>query len=107
LIAATLKVRRPDVLVVFGGANCEGVMSEALIKSYQCVDYAFSGPADATFAQFAEGFLRHGRRSLNRVVTGANPEHIDALPLPEFDDYFDQVHSRGLSKSINAGLVME
>jgi len=35
-----------------GGANCESPMGEQIVRNVEVIDYAFSGPAFATFPQF-------------------------------------------------------
>ena len=42
-LAAELKRRDPGIAVVFGGAGCEGVMGEALLRSFPSIDVVVRG----------------------------------------------------------------
>ena len=107
LLAAIVKVRRPDTIVVFGGANCEGEMGEALLDAYSCIDVVFGGAAERTLPQFVDEALRHGRRGPRRYMFDGGVECLDDLPFPNFDDYFTQLRDVGLSSCVVPGLVME
>jgi ribosomal peptide maturation radical SAM protein 1 len=67
-LARLLKRRRPEVLIAFGGANCEAPMGAVIAEHVDAVDYVFSGPALDTFPAF-----------LDHVLDGA-PERADAIP---------------------------
>jgi ribosomal peptide maturation radical SAM protein 1 len=97
-LARGVKARWPDKTVVLGGANCDGEMGAALLERFDFVDYVFSGEVDHAFPDFA---LRRSRaepvddipglvRREGARVTGRPAEplmDLDALPLPDFDDY--------------------
>ncbi|ONF73756.1 RiPP maturation radical SAM C-methyltransferase [Amycolatopsis keratiniphila] len=67
-LARLLKRRRPEVLTLFGGANCEAPMGAVIAEHVDAVDYVFSGPALDTFPAF-----------VGHVLDGA-PERADAIP---------------------------
>src|SRR6185503_17383129 len=48
-LAKQIKTRWPGVLIVFGGANCEGVMGAETLRQFPWVDVAVSGEGDAIF----------------------------------------------------------
>jgi ribosomal peptide maturation radical SAM protein 1 len=60
-MARLLRKRRPDQVLVMGGANCEGEMGEALARVTRDLDFIFSGPAlvslPAFLRQIASGRL--------------------------------------------------
>ena len=41
-----LKLRRPDLKIVFGGANCDGPMGDAIIRAFDWVDVVVKGEAE-------------------------------------------------------------
>jgi ribosomal peptide maturation radical SAM protein 1 len=54
-LAAELKRRRPDLVVVFGGSNCDGPMGHALHRNHPFVDYVVRGEGEYAFP----ALLRH------------------------------------------------
>ena len=107
-LARLIKERRPDMPIVFGGANCEGEVGEAILEEYRFVDAVFTGEADETFPEFAENLLQSGhapglpgvvQRRNGACLSGGPPEpvrNLDPLPDPDYDDYFEQHDTRGL-----------
>lgn len=99
-LAARLKALRPDLFTVFGGPNCEGVMGRALLDAYPFLDAVCSGEADRTFPALISAVLAgEPPPSMNGLLTSGGDEpprsadpvaDLDALPDPDFDDYFDQ-----------------
>jgi ribosomal peptide maturation radical SAM protein 1 len=101
-LARRLSARHPGLAIVFGGANWEGEMGEELHRRFEFVDYVCSGEADATFPSLAARILAGNRepaslppgivhrdggdtRSTGRAEVVRD---LDALPVPDFDDYF-------------------
>lgn len=66
-----IKQRRPDLVTMIGGANCEGDMARATFEQCPWVDYAVSGEADGFFGAMCERLLADG------------PEGVAAADLPE------------------------
>jgi ribosomal peptide maturation radical SAM protein 1 len=46
VLARLLKLRRPDLRIVFGGANCEGPMGEALHRLFPWIDVVVRGEGE-------------------------------------------------------------
>lgn len=105
-IARSLKQRRPDVVTCLGGANCEGAMGEALARNFTFVDHVFSGESDNTFPTFAAKVLA-GEPTPSRVLRGAPVHDLDALPTPDYADYFAALHEHGLADEVQHALVFE
>ena len=57
-LARRLKQLYPDLYIVFGGANCEGVMGAALLKSFPFIDGICLGEGDISFPQLVQQLLR-------------------------------------------------
>jgi ribosomal peptide maturation radical SAM protein 1 len=60
-LARALKERRPQVVTVMGGANCEAPMGRAIADEFAPIDYVCSGPALKSFPELV-GLLLAGRR---------------------------------------------
>jgi ribosomal peptide maturation radical SAM protein 1 len=100
-LAKRLKRAYPDICIAFGGANCEGEMGLALHRLFPFIDVVCSGEGDLAFPAFAREYLRgdpctpidgiirriRGRTlappAMNNLV-----ENMDALPLPDYEEYF-------------------
>ncbi len=106
-LARRVKERFPSSIIVFGGANCEGIMGLSLHRCFPFVDYVVTGEADVAFPELVRRLgagepvddLRGVvfRRGSVSVHTG-NPQKIvdlDGLPFPDFSDYFDLLERTG------------
>jgi len=106
-LAATLKQRSPDSLIVVGGVHVTSLPRETL-ERYPQFDVAFIGESEATLPEFLEAYCKgrsftpiaglalrrpaannlSGRDQSSAVyLTPARPpiEDLDDLPLPAFD----------------------
>jgi magnesium-protoporphyrin IX monomethyl ester (oxidative) cyclase len=116
-----LKQKRPRIVTMLGGGNCEGEMGVSTHRHFPFVDYVISGEADELIVPLVNGLLRHGaampaqelpegvfaplhRASGYPKADGANGEQakypratipsMDAVPTPDYDDYFETLRSR-------------
>ncbi|MCU1503950.1 MAG: Radical domain protein, partial [Ilumatobacteraceae bacterium] len=94
-VAQRLKAAPHPPVVVFGGANCEGEMGEQLLASFPCIDVVSRGEADHSFVALLQHLVHDGPApttgALMRGAQTTSPssvEQLDALPNPDFDDYF-------------------
>jgi ribosomal peptide maturation radical SAM protein 1 len=101
-LAKRLKAKHPRISIVFGGANWEGEMGEELHRQFPFVDYVCSGEADESFPLLAALLLAdaakasalppgivHRERGRTLSTGRAMPvRNMDALPIPDFSDYF-------------------
>jgi len=110
-----IKRRRPDIITMIGGANCEGDMGRVTFEQFPFLDFVVSGEADAFFAPMCRRILEsgvdsvvpllpagvwgpHHRRDPASVgaacrsqVDGAPIARLDDMnesPIPNYDDYF-------------------
>lgn len=102
-LARRLKQARPDLFILFGGANCEGPMGPELLRRFSFLDACVSGEADQIFAGMIRRILDgqplaampgvHTRASL---LFGGAPastppvRNLDPLPFPDYDEFFEQ-----------------
>lgn len=118
-LAKRIKERFPEKIVVMGGANCADVMGVQLHKSFPFLDYVFTGEADVSFPELVSrlgnndrrrddisGYVR--REGAHSFATPAVPvEPMDALPYPDFDDYFAAYRINPLRQNFTPHLQME
>jgi ribosomal peptide maturation radical SAM protein 1 len=107
-LARALKELFPDICIVFGGANTEGVMGHELLRSFPFVDLTVSGEGDrvvpALLRCLALGeSVEHIQGVISRAPNGdvigrqALPmDMLDELPTPDYDEYFRKVRNVGL-----------
>jgi ribosomal peptide maturation radical SAM protein 1 len=105
-LASRVKQALPETFVVIGGANVEGVMGIESVRQFGFLDAVVSGEADAVFPQLVLRVLAgQAAEGLPGVVTRRTLAQTDAtskaatgfidlnaLPYPDYDDYFQQLH---------------
>ncbi len=84
-----IKKRRPDIITLMGGSNCEGEMAEGIASLSHSIDYIFSGESDLTFPDFLKKH-KAGQLPSNRIIVGEPVTDLDNIPLPCYDSYFQQ-----------------
>ena len=102
-LARRLKARLPDVRIVFGGANCQGVMGAALHRAFPWVDAVVRGEGERVLPGLVKDLLagapcrpqpglcyRDGERSV-AVPEGGDPVALDDGPVPRYDAYFTRL----------------
>lgn len=106
-MARRVKARNPKVLVVIGGANCEGVMGRRLADSVECVDFVFSGASLKSFPEFVRLRLEgdeEGCHRLDGVFSRRNRLHDHACAsggAPADDGGLPTVRAAGPELDIN------
>jgi magnesium-protoporphyrin IX monomethyl ester (oxidative) cyclase len=56
-MARMLKARKPGVVTLMGGANCESPMGQVIAKNVEQIDYVFSGPGLKSLPDFVQHHL--------------------------------------------------
>jgi magnesium-protoporphyrin IX monomethyl ester (oxidative) cyclase len=110
-LAGKIKEQSPEIFILFGGCNCEGIMGAEIIKNFPSVDATVSGEGDLVFLEIVQRVLSGKSISdLQGVYTKENIEKIyyvntpsvtdmDSLPCPDYDDFFEQWNNSSLSKN--------
>jgi ribosomal peptide maturation radical SAM protein 1 len=128
-LAQLIRRNFPEKIIIFGGAACDGEMGPALLKNFEMLDVVVSGEADLLIAPLIKALRRREAvgqwpgvyiRSSNRVVanpptpltihrqsqaslteSGGNGKvQMDALPVPDYDDYFEQLEGVQLEDTV-------
>src|SRR5262245_4429367 len=116
-VAERLK-RLPDPpIVIFGGANCEGVMGLQMLKSFPAVDYVCTREGDVVFPRFLERVLREGNPAAfdgvlrqgesTELTTPDMIRDLDALPYPDYADYFERLGRSPLGPKLRIDVLFE
>jgi len=117
-IARRLKQLAPEIAICFGGSNCDGPMGSALFENFPQIDYVFRGEADVSFPAFAERFLSGetpfstdpdvlGRSGVAPGPPTPPIRDLDALPIPEFADFFATLGQTSFNHRIVPGILFE
>ncbi len=105
--ARLLKQADPNIVIVFGGANCEGVMGAETVRQFAFVDAAVSGEGEVVLPMLVRRVLDgetldglEGVRTQATTAAGATADSallnapsvrsLDDLPRPDFTDYMRQ-----------------
>lgn len=97
-LARRLKDLLPEVTILFGGACVHGKMGQAYARMFpQWIDYVFTGEADDSFPEWLNAYREgepgrpiRGIASRDGFEAGRPTANLDRLPIPSFDEYFDQ-----------------
>ena len=113
-VARRLKAMADPPVVVFGGANCEGEMGAQLAASFPEIDLVCSGESDVSFVALLRRLLRGEEVEVPGLVdaTGAQAppcpvDDLDALPHPDFDDYFERLEGSPAAAGAPRQVVVE
>jgi ribosomal peptide maturation radical SAM protein 1 len=122
-LARRIKAAHPDIVIVFGGANCEGVMGLEILRQFPQVDWVNNGEGERSFAQAVQRELAgeplHGidgivtREAMRRNLSGDAQlarrmqlvTDLDALPFPNHDDFFEQHRASALEMPDDAVMM--
>lgn len=101
-LARLAKQRQPRLLTVFGGPAWHGAMGRTLFTLFPFVDAACLGEGDVAFPSFARALAQDGLDAAGKIPGMlARPsrraprdraeqlvQDLDALPIPDYGDYF-------------------
>ncbi|WAS92937.1 RiPP maturation radical SAM C-methyltransferase [Nannocystis punicea] len=119
-LARLVKAEHPRVKIALGGANCEESMGLQAHRSFPFIDFVCSAEADLSFPRLLEALAAGGdpsavpgviaRRDGESRYTTLTPdrvERMDDLPVPLYDDYFEQLPALGGVAKRGASVLME
>ncbi len=118
-LARLVKQRYPEKIIVMGGANCEGVMGQTMLRSFPFLDYVCAGEADECFPELVKRLEYHhpvrglrgvAQREQGNVAWAGNAhlmEDLDSLPMPDYDEYFERLGRSPLRFFIRPSILME
>jgi ribosomal peptide maturation radical SAM protein 1 len=116
-----IRERDKDIITMIGGTNCESAMGMAAARAFPWVDYVVSGEADEIIVPLVRELLDHGRGITTPVgaidqITAqrrdiepprASVWSMDAIPTPDYDDYFTALERSPLRDAVVPAVVVE
>jgi ribosomal peptide maturation radical SAM protein 1 len=120
-LARGVKDESPETFILLGGANCEGVMGREIVRQFPFVDAVVSGEGDRIFPQLCrlvlDGqpvsglpgvFTRDPLPGEEPAPRNAPPvQDMDALPYPEYDDFFAQFEASETGRQLTPLVLFE
>lgn len=118
-LAKELKRRRPELVVVFGGSNCDGPMGHALHRNHPFVDHVVRGegehalpallrhlddgtpPADVPGLCWWDGEVSRANTETRRTVAPAD------IPSPDYDQWQAALEASPVIEYVYPKLVVE
>lgn len=110
-LAKLVKAELPNAFVLFGGANCEGVMGVESVKQFPFIDALVSGEGEHVFPVIVEcvlagksicglqGVYTSGMSTsgiANDFPNALSVQDLDSLPFPDYTDFFEQLEDSNL-----------
>lgn len=121
-LARRLRQLSPDLMIIMGGANCEGAMGAELARQYRFVDLVVSGEADLVAVPLVRGLLDGIPWQANPEVTAlvqqpaCSPRFLqtrlvhtlEGQSRPDFEPYFaDLARHPALAAQLRVQIPME
>src|SRR5262249_14811748 len=119
LLAQKIKQLHPQIKIVFGGANVEGVMGQEALRSFDWIDYVVDGEAEESFpvlvknilaGQFYDPIAGVSFRNGDEVyLSSERPRmtQLNKVPIPDYSDFFREVEATGLKNRFQPYLMFE
>ena len=119
-LARDIKARWPDKTIVFGGGNCEGDMGRELHRSFPWIDFVCSGEGEQALPLLVEAIASgQSGAGIPGIVyrdtdgqtidngRGAPITDLDAVPSPDYDEYFAAIARSPLVHALRPSLLIE
>lgn len=119
-LATELKLGRPHLPIVFGGANCEGVQGEALHRNFPVIDYVVRGEGEETLPQLLTRLESNEPcgdvAGLSWRSPGGESVHnegrcdsvpIDSIPAPDYRTFYTLIDDSPVGSYVRPKLVLE
>lgn len=124
-LARKIKEKNKDYIVVFGGANNEGIMGiETYSQFHDYVDIVVSGEGDLIFPKIVSSIINDTDINIEKgVINKLNIEKLkkeyvtswsspsvrdmDSLPNPCYNDYFEQLREKDIDMKIQPRILFE
>ncbi|MFK7777777.1 MAG: RiPP maturation radical SAM C-methyltransferase [Gimesia sp.] len=103
-ILAGLKKKKPEVITILGGADCNGEMATGIASLSDQVDFIFSGECEQAFVTFLDA-VRDQTALPERIIQGHLCKDLNQIPSPDFQDYYHQLAQSTLNIPVKVASV--
>ncbi len=105
LLAKRVKELLPSVVIVFGGANNEGVMGRQVLESFPWVDYVISGEGEHLIVELVKSVACGAE--FPSYSSSSKLQVMDELPFVNYSGYFEQLVQYSLDGKIASRVPFE
>ena len=84
-----IKQKRPNVVTIIGGANCQDDTAAGIASLSWSIDYLFPGESEKSFSLFLERYSS-GQLPSERIIPGEPLEEMETQSLLNYGSYFEQ-----------------
>ncbi len=115
-LAKVLKLARPELRIIFGGANCSGSMGEVIHRKFPWIDVVVRGEAEDILPQIVRE-IHADKLSLHSGVLlrqdsecSAHQEEltvaptIEDIPVPNYDEYMLRARESSVMAEYSGGI---
>jgi ribosomal peptide maturation radical SAM protein 1 len=103
--AGLIKKKFPHIAIVFGGSSCAAAAGKSIIDAFDCVDFVIQGEGENSLLELCR-YISGQRSDLPENIFSTEPvkqqpcnlnetsgnsqqlPQLDALPVPDYSDYF-------------------
>ena len=113
-LARRIKQAHPRIMIAFGGVNTQDEMGRALLHHYTFIDAVCVGEGDRGFPELVrrwregqplDGVADMAVRSTDAATAPVVLADMDALPYPDYDDFFAQ-HAKSVAAVLHTPAVV-
>ncbi len=115
-----IKKLAPTLKIVVGGSACAGDLGVRLLHSFPEINFVIQGEGELPLARLVKSLIDNKEDSRDLFFPGLISSHkapkdqttsqvpnLDDLPIPEYEDYFNQLQSLGPEKKFLPRVPME
>jgi ribosomal peptide maturation radical SAM protein 1 len=114
-----IKARFPEKIILMGGSNCEGIMGQELMQRFPWIDFVIGGEADNSLPELIRriveklplagipGLLYREDGTLRQGGPQDRIANMDALPYPDFIDFFSALSASRLGPRLQPAILIE
>ena len=121
-LARRLKHERPDLFLVIGGGNCDDPAGMEMARQFPFLDAVVSGEGEIVFREIVERVMSgreiDGLKGVHTTRNAGGPVGrtfaaaprvmaLDALPVPDYSDFFRQWRSSRIARRTQPRLLFE
>ena len=119
-LARSIKRAHPRIMIAFGGVNTQDEMGRALLRHYGFIDAVCVGEGDRSFPELVRRWragettsgiaamaVRTEDGGMAGAVGSAALVELDALPYPDYDDFFAQHAASAAASPHTPAVVFE
>lgn len=85
-----IKKKDNTIVTLVGGSNCDGKMAKGITSLSKNIDFVFNGESEISFLDFIKQNITK-ENNCETIIKGQKIKKLDEIPIPNFDDYFNQL----------------